>query len=236
MISLFEFTTPAHSCSYLPEQIARMHYEIVGQMSPLEYRRRLEAGWRRFGTSLFVPRCPQCNACQSIRVDVKRFKPNRSQRRAWNANADVELRVSEPSVSPEKLDLYDRFHEFQVGNKGWPEHAPKEENSYVESFVENPVPTLELSYHLGSRLLGAGYVDSLPGAMSAIYFFYEPSERYRSLGTFNVLSILDLARRLGLPYVYLGYFVEGCRSLEYKANFAPNQVVGPDGHWRDFRS
>jgi arginine-tRNA-protein transferase len=169
-------------------------------------------------------------------VDVKRFRPNRSQRRAWNANPDVELRISEPSVTDQKLDLYDRFHEFQVGNKGWPEHAPKEQSSYVESFVENPVPTIELSYFLGERLLGVGYADRLPGAMSAIYFFYDPDERHRSLGTFNVLSILDLSRRLGLPYVYLGYFVEGCGSLQYKANFTPNQVARADGTWSDFRS
>lgn len=213
-----------------------MHYEIVGEMSPREYRSRLEAGWRRFGCSLFEPRCPQCQACQSLRVDVKKFQPNRSQRRAWIANSDVELRVGEPSVSVDKLDLYDRFHEFQVGNKGWPEHAPKEEDSYVESFVVNPIPTLEMCYFLNGRLVGTGYVDSLPGAMSAIYFFYAPEERHRSLGTFNVLNILDQARRQGIPYLYLGYFVEGCRSLEYKANFLPNQVVDGVGVWRDFRT
>jgi leucyl-tRNA---protein transferase len=236
MKSLFEFTTPPHSCSYLPEQTARMHYEIVGQMSALEYRTRLEAGWRRFGASLFGPNCPHCLACQSLRVDVKRFQPNRSQRRAWKANADVELRIAEPSVSDEKLDLYDRFHFFQSGNKGWPEHAPKEKGDYIESFVQNPVPTLEMNYFLGDRLLGVGYADRLPGALSAIYFFYDPEMRERSLGTFNVLRILELARHLNVPYVYLGYFVAGCQSLEYKANFTPNQVLGPDGSWLDFRS
>ncbi len=236
MISLFQFTTPAHACSYLPEQTARMHYEIAGELSPLEYRQRLEAGWRRFGVSLFEPRCPHCRACQSIRVDVEHFRPNRSQRRACKANADVDVRIGTPSVSDAKLELYDRFHEFQVGNKGWPEHAPKEESSYVESFVENPFPTLEMCYFVADRLIGVGYVDQLPGAMSAIYFFYEPEERHRSLGTFNVLRILDEAARCGIPYLYLGYFVEGCRSLEYKANFTPNQVIGRDGRWRGFRS
>lgn len=161
---------------------------------------------------------------------------NRSQRRAWKANADIQLTIETPSVSDEKLELYDRFHAFQVGNKGWPEHAPKEEASYVESFVENPVPTLELCYRLNDRLIGVGYADRLPGALSAIYYFYDPDERQRSPGTFNVLSILAMAGRLRMPFVYLGYYVEGCRSLEYKATFAPNQVVGSDGVWRDFHS
>lgn len=235
MISLFQFTSPAHACSYLPDQTARIHYEIVGEMTPREYRSRLEQGWRHFGASLFEPRCPHCRACQSIRVDVNRFRSNRSQRRAWSANADVEMRMGEPSVNDEKLDLYDRFHEFQVGNKGWPEHAPKEETSYVESFVVSPIPAMEMSYYLNGRLVGVGYVDLLPRALSAIYFFYEPAQRRRSLGTFNVLSILEQARQRGIPHVYLGYFVAGCRSLEYKANFTPNQVLDENGHWIDFR-
>ena len=235
MISLFQFTTPPHSCSYLPAQTSRMQYEIAGQMSAVEYRARLETGWRRFGFSLFEPRCATCRACQSLRVDVARFRPNRSQRRARKTNADIEMRIGRPSVSDAKLELYDRFHEFQVGNKGWPEHAPKEESSYVESFVENPFPTLEMCYYLGPRLVGVGYVDRLPGAMSAIYFFYEPEERHRSLGTFNVLTILESASQWNIPYLYMGYFVAGCRSLEYKANFEPNQVLDEALAWRDFR-
>ena len=89
---------------------------------------------------------------------------------------------------------------------------------------------------MNGRLVGIGYVDALSEGLSAIYFFYDPDERHRSLGTFNVLTILDHARRLGIPYLYLGYFVEGCQSLEYKANFKPNQVIGPEGMWRDFRT
>jgi arginine-tRNA-protein transferase len=88
---------------------------------------------------------------------------------------------------------------------------------------------------LDDRLIGVGYVDLLPEAMSAIYFFYEPDERGRSLGVFNVMSIIAEAARLGIPHLYLGYFVEGCQSLEYKAHFLPNQTMGPSGDWIDFR-
>jgi len=78
-------------------------------------------------------------------------------------------------------------------------------------------------------------VDALPEGLSAIYFYYDPRERNRSPGTFNVLSILREAAARGLPHVYLGYYVEGCRSLEYKARFCPNEVLGEDGVWRRFR-
>jgi arginine-tRNA-protein transferase len=73
------------------------------------------------------------------------------------------------------------------------------------------------------------------GGLSAIYFFYDPRERHRSLGTWNVLCLLDEAVRRGLPFVYLGYYVEGCPSMAYKPRFAPNQVRGSDGVWRAFR-
>ena len=151
-------------------------------------------------------------------------------------NQDVTLVIGPPSVSDEKLDLYDRFHAFQAENKSWPEHAPKEESSYAESFVDNPFPTQEWCYYLDGRLIGVGYVDGLPSALSAIYFFYEPDLRQRSLGTLNVLRILREAARQNISYLYMGYYVAGCRSLEYKANFLPNQVVDSVGRWENFRS
>lgn len=82
--------------------------------------------------------------------------------------------------------------------------------------------------------MGVGYVDRLPVGLSAIYFVYEPELRGRSLGVWNVLQILANARKENLPYVYLGYFVEGCPSLEYKAGYRPNQVLAR-GQWQDFR-
>ena len=235
MHALFSFTTPAHECAYLPEQTARLEYTVAGEISAAEFEILLKRGWRHFGFSLFHPKCAHCSACQSIRVPVARFQPNRSQRRAWNANGDVRVTIGPPSVSDAKLDLYDRFHAFQVGNKSWPEHASKEESSYVESFVENPFSVQEWCYYLGEKLVGVGYVDELSDSMSAIYFFYDPDERQRSLGTFNVLRILAEAAQRGISHLYLGYFVDGCQSLEYKANFIPNQVMGPDGAWVDFR-
>ena len=235
MESLVTFTTPPSSCSYLPERNARMRYEIVGQLTSTEYQERLETGWRRFGFSLFRPECETCRACQSIRVPVASFKPDRSQKRAWAANeSEVRLEIGEPSVTREKLKLYDRFHAFQAENKGWPEHGPKDADGYIESFVENPFATEEWCYYLGERLIGVGYVDRLPAGLSAIYFFYDPDERGRSLGTFNVLATIRNARVSRLPHVYLGYYVEGCRSLEYKGRFRPNEALNPAGEWGEF--
>ena len=236
MESVFRFLAPPSRCGYLPEQTWRLEYEQVASLSPAEYMQRMTQGWRRFGAMLFRPRCPRCTACHSLRVVVDRFRPDRSQRRARQANAGtVRLSIGIPSVTRAKLDLFDRYHAFQAGEKGWPMHDPKDADEYARSFVENPFPTQEWCYYLDDRLIGVGYVDDLPGGLSAIYFYYDPAERHRSLGTNNVLSIIEHAAQRSVPHVYLGYYVEGCRSMAYKVRFQPNQLLGSDGVWRDFK-
>ena len=235
MQTLFRYVSPPHTCSYLPQQTAQLQNELVANLTAEEYQRLLLCGWRRFGGMLFRPQCPTCQACQSIRVDAQRFQPNRSQRRAWALNWEtIHPRIDRPTVTPAKLRLYDRFHAFQSERLGWPDHPPKDAESYLESFVNNPAFTQEWCYYLQGRLVGIGYVDELPAGLSAIYFFYDPAHRDRGLGVFNVLCLLERAWELGMPYVYLGYYVAGCRSLVYKANYRPNQILASDGSWRDF--
>jgi leucyl-tRNA---protein transferase len=235
MESLLVFTPPPSSCGYLPSESWQLTYEIVGEQSAAEYMERLKSGWRRFGHSLFKPTCPACQKCQSLRIPVATFATDRSQRRAAAANdGEVTLRIGTPSVTTAKLDLYDRFHSFQHDSKGWPDHGTESPRDYIDSYVANPFVTEEWCYYLGDKLIGVGYVDHLPEGLSAIYFFYDPDERDRSLGTFNVLSVISAAKKWKLPHVYLGYYVEGCKSLEYKARFRPNEVLGSDGEWRPF--
>ncbi|MFO0824129.1 MAG: arginyltransferase [Gemmataceae bacterium] len=235
MVSLVVYTPPPHPCAYLPHEQSQLTYEVVAEITPEEYLERLQSGWRRFGHSLFRPECETCRACQSLRVPIATFTPNRSQRRALAANdGEVTLRIDTPSVSTTKLDLYDKFHAAQHKDKGWPQHDPETRAAYSESFVENPIPTEEWCYWLDSRLIGVGYVDVIPDGLSAIYFYHDPEERDRSLGTYNVLCILREAARRKLSHVYLGYYVEGCRSLEYKGRFRPNEVLHPSGHWQQF--
>ncbi len=237
METLFRYTAPPSACGYLPAQRWSLEYEMVVNLTAAEYAQRLQEGWRRFGGMLFRPQCAACRACQSLRVEVERFKPSRSQLRAVKANRDdVEVRVGPPSVSRAKLDLYDRFHEHQADLKGWPEHPAKDADSYRESFVHNPEFTEEWTYWLAGRLAGVGYADRLADSMSAIYFFYDPELRDRSLGTFNVMCLLEDCSVRKLTYLYLGYYVAGCRSLEYKSHFKPNEVLHADGQWREFLS
>ncbi len=235
MESLLRYIATPSRCGYLPDRSWSLEYELVSELAAAEYMERMLAGWRRFGAMLFRPHCRGCSACRPLRVCVDRFRPSRSQRRARKANeGQVELRIGAPSVSRMKLSLYDRYHAFQAEAKGWPDHPARDAAGYANSFVENPFPTQEWCYYLDGKLVGVGYVDDLPGGMSAIYFFYDPAQRQRSLGTWNVLNLLEASAVRGLPYLYLGYYVAGCPSMEYKRQFVPNQVRGADGAWHDF--
>lgn len=248
MDSLMRYVAEPGPCGYLPAEEATMEYDYVAALSPDEYLGRMLEGWRRFGHVMFRPVCAACSACRPLRVRVHEFRPDRSQRRCRQGNEGaVELRIGTPSLTQDKIDLYDRYHAHQARHKGWPEHGVSDRDGYARSFVMHPFAVEEWCYRVGDRLVGVGYVDCLPdssvveqrlgaGGLSAIYFFYDPEERERGLGTWNVLCAIAEARRRGLPYVYLGYAVAGCRAMEYKARFVPNEVRGADGGWRVLRA
>jgi arginyl-tRNA--protein-N-Asp/Glu arginylyltransferase len=243
---LFQYVAPPTRCGYLPQQKWSLEYQYVAEMTTSEYLEHLLDNWRRFGHVMFRPVCPSCRACRSLRVIVPHFRPDRSQKRCRQTNEGIiELRIGKPSVTRAKLALYERYHAFQAGHKGWPQHGRRDAASYAESFVHHPFPVEEWCYYLDGQLVGVGYVDVLPGVaeqsgggeggLSAIYFFYDPRRRQHSLGTWNILCLIDEAAKRQLPYVYLGYYVEGCGSMSYKTRFAPNQARDADGTWRDFR-
>ena len=229
---LAQFVEPLRACSYLPDREASLEYRFLTGVGVAELEGMLMRGWRRQGTVYFRPACGACGECVSIRIPVDRFAPTGSQQRAWRANqGDVSLEIGQPTASGAQRSLYDKFHRHQSRDKGW--RSPEADGA--DTFLDNPFATEEWRYTIAGRLVGVGYVYRLPQALSAIYFYYDPDERARSLGTYNVLSIIARARTLGVPHVYLGYYVEGCRSLAYKATFRPNEVLGPDGSWIRFR-
>jgi len=223
--------SPPEACPYLPERVTRMRYEIAFDLTPASYLTRLEAGWRRFGPMLFRHECPSCRRCQSLRIPVDTFRASASQRRVSKKNAaTVHVRIVTPATAPAKLDLFRRFHRHGAETKGWPAEAGHD----LSLFTINPFRTEEWDYYVDDRLVAVGYVDALPAGLSAIYFFHDPQDEKRSLGTFNILTMIETARARSLPYVYLGYYVEGCRSLEYKARFRPNEVLNERAEWTTF--
>jgi len=220
-----EIVAEEETCAYLPDQRSKIHYRLIEGCTPRSYQRMLERGWRRFGNCFFRPACQGCQECRSLRVDVASFRPNRSMRRIWRKNQDLRTILRRPSLSEHHLALYERYHTDMARRKGWTEKtiAPLDYFlTYVQSHHEFGYELLFLG---GDRLVCVALLDVLPRAISAVYCYYEPGLRSRGLGVFSVLREIGLARARGLPYLYLGYWVEGNQSMRYKAHYRPHQIL-----------
>ncbi len=220
------------ACPYLPGQIARLPLRLpIHPLGPAELAERLREGDRRQGVLLYRPRCPGCQACQAIRLNVEEFRPNRTQRRIWKrGNRLLEVRLGSPEVSAERVRLYNRH---KVQRRLLSGDGLIDPELYEEFLVDSCTETFELSYWLEGALVGVAITDRAADALSAVYCYYEPSLRQLSLGTFSILKQLELCREWGLRYLYLGLYVEGCETMAYKARFLPHERL-VDGSWRKF--
>jgi arginine-tRNA-protein transferase len=222
-------TLGEHPCAYLPGRVSESRALWAERMAPAVYHKFMDAGFRRSGKLLYQPVCRGCRACVSIRVPVDQFRPSKSQRRCRRRNEDLAVTVGEPVATDEKYDLYRRY----VVDR---HHRPAEEEdrgTFERFLYDSPVDTLEFGYRdTSGRLLAVGLCDVSPRSLSSVYFYFDPDESRRGVGTFGALYEIETAARLGVPHYYLGYWVDGCAAMEYKADFRPAEVLHPDGVWR----
>jgi len=221
-------------CHYLLDQEWQLEYRIIPTLDSQMYLELLNQGWRRFGWMLFRPRCASCQACQPIRVLVDTFHPDRSQRRVQKSNSNTHLVIGPPEIDAARLDVYYRHHQHHAETKGWPAPNLDDAVSHIASIVDGPFPVQEWAYYIDGQLVAISYVDALADGYSGIYFYHDPDFRKLSLGNWICLSMIEQAKLDGLPYIYLGYYIKDCRSMEYKGKFAPNQVLTPDGAWINY--
>lgn len=221
---------PEHACPYLPGRLSQSRAFAAEEFPPELYHRFMDAGFRRSGTVFYQPICRKCRLCVPIRVPVERFRPSKSQRRCWRKNQDLITAIDRPVPTTEKYELYQRY--LAARHRG-PMNSDSRES--FESFLyESPVDTLELCYRdSAGRLLAVGICDICSQSLSTVYFYFDPADSRRSLGTFGALVEIETARRLGIPYYYLGFWVAGCRAMEYKQDFRPCEILQPDGTWRE---
>src|SRR5579883_503090 len=213
-----------HACTYLPSRRASLEVQVLLDVTAAELEAMLERGWRRFGPMYFRPACAGCAECVSLRLPVACFSPSKSQRRAARACASLRRVVGRPIVDDARLDLYARWHAMREDVRGW-EPNPQTRERYAIEFAFAHPAAREAAFYDDARLVGVGLFDETPHALSAAFFFYDPDYAHRSLGTANVLSLVDDARATGRDHVYLGYRVEGCASLVYKASFRPHELL-----------
>ena len=219
---------PEQPCSYLPGRIARKRAFLAEAMDGELYHDLMDRGFRRSGDFFYAMDCEGCRACVPLRVPVATFTPSKSQRRVLRRNPDVTLQAQRPQCTDDVWALYQRYLAFQHPGSA----QASERRSALESFLyANVVDSVELRYSVGDRLVAVSLVDVCSRSVSAVYHFYDPDERDRSLGVFSVLAEVDWAKQLGIPHYYLGYWVEGAETMHYKANYRPHEQLG-DGVWR----
>lgn len=219
-----------YPCPYLPGRMARQRgFRVPGMPGPL-YHELMDRGFRRSGDVFYAMACDGCRLCVPIRVPVATFAPSKSQRRALRRNEDVTVQTGTPVFTPAKFALYRRYLQVQHGrtDEGG---SGESEAEFAASMYGAVVDSVEVTYTLGDRLLAVSLLDVCPDSVSAVYHFYDPDERDRSLGVFSVLMEIEFARQLGVPHYYLGYWIEGAKTMHYKANYRPHELLRA-GRWQ----
>ena len=191
-------------------------------LQPAEYESAMHLGMRRSGALVYRPLCPGCRRCQPFRIDVERFTLSRSQKRVKKrCDGLFTVEVGRPISDPEHLALYARYQAGQHGADG----QTADEESYDRFLCESVADTWELTWRDQTGALAAvGIIDVVPSGISTVYFFWDPHLRSLSLGVYSALYEIELCRKWGKRYYYLGYLVAGSKTMSYKAGYAGGEI------------
>ena len=231
----FYLTAPS-TCPYLPDREERKVFtHLVGERASDLNNLLTQGGFRRSQSIAYRPACENCRACVSVRVLVDEFLPTRYMRRICARNADIygEMRVAVPTS--EQYGVFRAYLDARHRDGGMADmtvldYAMMVEDSHVDTRVieyRRRIPVNRLGQR--SELVGVALTDVLRDGLSMVYSCFEPDEGHRSLGTLMILDHIARARRMGLAYVYLGYWVEGSRKMDYKRRFLPQEQLAPEG-------
>lgn len=227
------FTTPAHECSYLPgRQATTLFVDPQARITPTLYSELSLMGFRRSGDFLYRPHCNGCNACIPARIPVSRFRPRRRQRRTLRDNSDLVVTRETAQLTPEYYQLYARYIEIRhAGGDMYPPSQEQFRSFLMSSWSDTRFYCFRRQ---DGELLAVAVTDRLEDGLSAVYTFFDPQLPERSLGNQAVLWQIEECRRLGLPHLYLGYWVRECEKMAYKSDFQPLEILRDD-IWREKR-
>ena len=217
--SLQFLLSPPHPCSYLSDQEAStLFVDPKANMDMMTYQRLSRAGFRRSGEYVYRPHCQACNKCVPVRIPVAQFSPNRSQRRSWKKNQDLQLRVLDAAYQDEHFALYRRYMQARHPGGGMDNEDP---DAYRRVISAQWSESSLFEFRLNGTLLAVAVVDVGIDGLSAVYTFFAPEAAHRSLGCFAVLSQVAEARQRDLHWVYLGYWNQDSPKMAYKTDYHP---------------
>ena len=226
----FFYTTAPLPCPYVAGRTERkVVTEITGAEAETLHDKLSRAGFRRSHNIAYAPVCPGCSSCIPIRIPVASFQPNRSLRKIAIANAAVHGAIAPARASAEQFQVFQRYQQARHGDGDMATMSFYDYRAMVE---DTPIETWLVEFRdPDDQLLGACLTDKLGDGLSAVYSYFVPGLDKRSVGTFTILWLIERARLLGLPYVYLGYWVPESRKMAYKARFRPCEILS-GGQWR----
>ena len=232
------YVTAPQACPYLAGRYERKLFTHLTQEKPAGLiDNLLRGGFRRSQNIAYMPYCEGCHACVSVRVVVDEFEPGRSMRRVTERNQKIVAVRRPPEPTSEQFALFRRYIDARHGDGGMADmtvldYAMMVEDSVINTFVteyrvkpENPLQTNPEKWPLAAAAL----CDMLSDGISMVYSFYDPRADAASLGTHMIVEHIAYARQLGLPYLYLGYWITGSRKMSYKMRFQPQEHLGANG-------
>lgn len=214
--------TAPHNCSYLDSIQATTAFvdpdvHVDGQL----YSRLSEMGFRRSGPYLYKPHCSHCQSCVPARIPVQQFKPSRSQSRCWKHNKDIMVEQVSVINEGEHFSVYERY----ISQRHFQGDMYPPTKQQFRDFLGKPWDcTRFLEFRLDEQLLGCAVIDVIQNGISAIYTYFSPEHASRGLGNLAILFQIAMAKKLGLEYIYLGYWIKGCQKMSYKTNFRPLEL------------
>lgn len=209
-------------CPYLPEQTSRMPLSVPsGPLAPEQLDQLLEAGYRRSGRFFYRTRCPQCVACEPLRVEADKFRPSRSQRRAQKlGDTQLQTRIAPPSIDPRRLDLFNRHRRERQLSQSDTQVGVTDYRSFLGNSCAESV---ELSLWCKDVLIAVSIFDVGADSLSAVYCYFDPDYSWLSPGTYAILQQLAFARLQNFRWLYLGMMVAENSHLNYKIKYRPHQ-------------
>ena len=228
--SLRLYITTDYPCGYLPQRQARNLVADPKLTSQPLYDQLVHLGFRRSGEHIYRPHCEGCNACLSLRLPVDQVKLNRNQKRCLKRNEDIVTNWLSAQFFWPHYELFEQYVKQRHPNGGMDDTSPAH---YQDFLVGSWSDSLLCEFRDSQQhLLAVAVVDRVYDGLSAVYTFFDPAQEHvkRSLGTFAILNLLIEAERQKLPWVYLGYWIDACDKMAYKANFRPHQVF-TDNRW-----